>query len=356
MNWLKKGPELKLPKLRKPSLKGFGSNEPGAASKAAGIKPPAFLADLYYDLRDRRLLLPIALVVVAIAAVPILLGDSEPIEAPVAVGAGGEGGATASASLAVVEANPGLRDYRKRLRNRTAADPFKQRYTSLPPSARLEETGPGPVSASSGSSTAVPAEADVDGETTETPPSDSAPPSGNDGSDGGGGSGSGPKSGELRLIEYRYTIQISHTEETADGKQAMGKPKVRRRVPLLTQLPGEKLPLVTIAGVNLKTGRIYFLVSREVTSLEGDFVCTTRTPDGVCELLELEVGFPLETVYGADDARYRFKVTDIDAVWGEKVGAGASSERAAFGASAAMALPRGSGSVSEIAHTQPIPR
>jgi hypothetical protein len=338
MNWLKKGPELKMPKLKvpelkKPSLKGFGSKGSGSGSKALGIKPPAFLADLYYDLRDRRLLLPITLVVVAIAAVPILLGDSEPVEPPpVAVGAGGDDGATASASLAVVEAKPGLRDYHVRLGDRSPTDPFKQRYTGLPASAQVETES---VSESPSSTAGAGVEVEAGGETTETPPS--APPSG---SDDGGGSGSAPKTGELRLIEYRYTIQISHTEETADGTQTMGKPKVRRKVPLLTQLPGEKLPLVTIAGINLKTGRIYFLVSREVTSLEGDFVCTTRTPDGVCELLELEVGFPLETVYGADDARYRFKVTDIDAVWGEKVGAGASSERAAFGASIAPTLLR----------------
>ena len=42
------------------------------------LKTPDFLSDLYYDLRDRRLLPVVALVIVAIAAVPFLLGgDSE---------------------------------------------------------------------------------------------------------------------------------------------------------------------------------------------------------------------------------------------------------------------------------------
>ncbi len=54
-----KGPELKMP-------------EP---------KAPAFLADLYYDLRDRRLLPLLALVVVAIAATPFLLGQEFRAEA-----------------------------------------------------------------------------------------------------------------------------------------------------------------------------------------------------------------------------------------------------------------------------------
>ena len=39
------------------------------------LKAPDFLADLYYDLRDRRLLPLIAVVVVAIVAVPFLLGE-----------------------------------------------------------------------------------------------------------------------------------------------------------------------------------------------------------------------------------------------------------------------------------------
>ena len=38
------------------------------------LKVPPFLIDLYYDLRDRRLLPLVALVVVAIVAVPFLLG------------------------------------------------------------------------------------------------------------------------------------------------------------------------------------------------------------------------------------------------------------------------------------------
>ena len=52
MKRLKKGPELKMPEL----------------------KVPPFLSDLFYDLRDRRLLPLVALVVVAIVAVPFLLG------------------------------------------------------------------------------------------------------------------------------------------------------------------------------------------------------------------------------------------------------------------------------------------
>ena len=111
------------PKLRMPDLSAVRSKLPGRSGSETGstLKAPAFLNDLYYDLRDRRLLLPLALVLVAIAAVPFLLGSKpKPVPAPpgggiaAAVGDGGSG-----SKLTVVEAQPGLRDYHKRLKHRT---------------------------------------------------------------------------------------------------------------------------------------------------------------------------------------------------------------------------------------------
>ena len=111
MKGLKKGPELKMPEL----------------------KVPPFLVDLYWDLRDRRLLPLVVLVVVAIVAVPFLLGGGSE-EADAAAGrrrcGGLESPAIERAKLTVVEAKPGLRDYRKRLADRRPTDPFKQRYTA----------------------------------------------------------------------------------------------------------------------------------------------------------------------------------------------------------------------------------
>jgi hypothetical protein len=59
------GPELKMPKL-----------------KGSEMKVPPFLSDLYYDLRDRRLLPLLALILVAIVATPFLLKEDSPEPAP----------------------------------------------------------------------------------------------------------------------------------------------------------------------------------------------------------------------------------------------------------------------------------
>jgi hypothetical protein len=85
-----RGPELKMPE----------------------IKVPPFLSDLYWDLHDRRLLPIVALLVVAIVAVPFLLGGGGSEEAKPA-----HSGAASSlkremtdvSELTVVRADPGLR-------------------------------------------------------------------------------------------------------------------------------------------------------------------------------------------------------------------------------------------------------
>jgi hypothetical protein len=302
MNWLKKGPELKMPKLRKPKLGG-------GRGKGSSIKPPAFLADLYYDLRDRRLLLPLALVVVAIAAVPFLLGDSEPVEPapPVAVGGGAET-ESASASLAVVEAKPGLRDYRERLDSRTATNPFKQRYTSIPDDAKVESTS---VSSSTGGSGDGSLEVEEISEETVTSP-------------GGGGSGDDGPSTPLELV---IDAQVRRTETKPDGSEERGELEVRKNVPVLAKLPGEKTPVITLMGANLRTERLVFLVSHEVAAIKGDFACVTRAE--VCELLEVGVGMLLDYTYEPSGAHYEVKVTDVDVIPARKRG-GAQSSRVGF--------------------------
>jgi hypothetical protein len=302
MNWLKKGPELKMPKLKRPSLKG------GSAGKGPTIKPPAFLADLYYDLRDRRLLLPLALVIVAIAAVPFLLGDSEPVESLPPVSAAPQTGPAASASLAVVEAQPGLRDYRKRLDSRTATNPFKQRYTSVPDSAQVESTSV-TTSVTGGGGAGGATVPGVEGEVAEP-----SPPA---------GGGSGGSEGAPRRYELVIDVQITRSEKTADGKEKVGEMEVRRNVPVLTQLPGEKTPVVTTMGANFSKERLVFLVSHDVKAVSGDYACVTRGE--ICELLEVELGMLLEYVYEPSGARYAIKVTGVDAIPARKPQATGSS-------------------------------
>ena len=325
---------MKRPKLKGPEL------------KMPELKTPTFLADLYYDLRDRRLLPLIALVLVAIVAVPFLMGsESESVPALSPGGAAAlESSPQKTSALTVVEATPGLRDYRMRLKDRSPADPFQQQYAD-----------PASGSASSSSAESASSSSSAYSEESVTTESSSATVETEAGRGSGGSGGNGQGQGP-QLIEFVFDVQISHSEETADGGTKMSELEVRHKVPTLTQLPGKKAPVVTVAGINLHNGEVFLLVSDEVTSLDGDFACVTRAPGGLCELLEVKAGFPLELVYGPDRVLYRIKVTKIDAVSAGEVGDGARSSRAAFGPFSAAALPRGSGSVSKSAPTPLNPR
>jgi hypothetical protein len=288
-----KGPELRMPEL----------------------KTPDFLSDLYYDLRDRRLLPVVALVIVAIAAVPFLLtGDPEEPYVPGPGGGLSALGSEEASKLTVVEATPGLRDYRKRLGHRSPTNPFKQRYTGLPPAALIQSSS-GSEGAGGGSATST----ESTTETTEV--------TGGGGSSGGATAGGDSGGSTAQKYEFVIDVQISHTEKTPDGDEKMGPFEARHDVPVLAQLPGKKTGVVTVLGANLQTERLVFLVSHAVKSISGEYSCVSRGE--ICELLEVEEGVLLEYVYEPTGVRYAIKVTNAAAIPARKKRAQRSA-RAAF--------------------------
>jgi len=315
---LKAGPELKLPDLR-------------------NLKVPAFLEDLYYDLKDRRLLPLVALAIVATVAVPFLLaGGSEEPAAKAAPQAGGASASGARASLTVVRANPGLRDYRKRLRHREPTDPSKQRFTAPDfTGARLGAAGdnafeaPPPTSTTTSSSSLTEITATETGTTTTTTESEngivtsetethnpqvtqipSPPP---DGEEEGEGTDSEPSS-----LAYTIDVRIKATKaatavdgveqstETTTKSRTTTQPEVVAPAPL----PGEKAQVVTYMGVNPKTGEPLLLVSDEVTAVFGEGKCLSGVQS--CLLLEVELGMPVTFVYGPAGDRYKLTVLKVE--------------------------------------------
>ncbi len=275
----------------------------GPELKKPDVKVPQALADLYQDLRDRRLLPILALVVVATAAVPFLLGGSEepmpPSMAPEEAAEAARLEIVDDSRLAVVEAKPPLRDYRKRLRGRSPTNPFKQRYTGLPEDVQLESSAVSSVSATTvGGGSTEGAETVVEEEAVSGEP----------------GTDTEEDSNASEPVQYELVIdiQIQRTKVTADGREERGELEVRRNVPVLTQLPGKKKPVVTTMGANFEKERLFFLVSHDVKAIVGEFGCVTRGE--VCELLEVAPGALLEYVLESSGDRYTVKVTGVDAV------------------------------------------
>jgi hypothetical protein len=294
MKRLKAGPELKMPEL----------------------KVPTFLIDLYWDLRDRRLLPLVGLVIVAIVAAPFLLGggskESPSAGSAIAVPAEATTGSQAS-TLTVVQAKPGLREYGKRLDHRKPTDPFEQRYTSPPPSQAGPELGPetssegGGSSGSSGSSTTTSLSSGSSESSTPSPSPESSPSEGPSKS----GSGSGTPA-HLTLFAFAISVKLTRTEGGEGNSQPKSESSIRHKVMPTTPLPGEKAPVVTYMGVGKGAKNALLMVSNNVHSIYGDAKCLSGTD--TCQLLEVEPGLPETFVYGPNDVRYKVNVLKIEAV------------------------------------------
>jgi hypothetical protein len=271
------GPDLKMP-------------------KGGDLKVPPFLSDLWIDLRERRLLPLVALLLVGIVAAPILLKDSpsetEPV-APSHLGGGTE--PTASKTLTVVKANPGLRKYEKRLTHRSPTNPFKQHFTG--PDLKNSELNEQATTTSTEASSTV---------TTQTTTS------------GGGSSGSQGANGNVipvgaTLITWAIDLQITTIRTKPDGTTEKIGPELRKGVRAPAALPGEKTPAITYLGLGAKEPRRpLFLVSPEVTEIFGETECISGT--GSCQLITLQKGFPVTFAYGENGVRYKINLLDVTGV------------------------------------------
>ncbi len=293
-----KGPDLKLPEL----------------------KVPGFLRDLFNDLRDRHLLPLVGLLLIAIVVVPFALSsggsDSGTEGTGVAAGgaASGSGGA-APRTTAFTGSVSGLRDYRHRLHNLTAKDPFKQQY------ARAAAAGSG-AAASAGSSAPASSAGVVPGSSAAGLPSSTPASSGG----GGGGAGSGGGGGgdstvkvETKYASYEIDVRIvgagsgnGGTASATGTASAKGGVRVRRGLPELTMLPNRKTPAAIFMGVSSDSKKALLLVSSDVRSVFGDARCIVGSRS--CQLLALEPGLPETFVYGARGKTFRIELLKIHRV------------------------------------------
>lgn len=269
MNMLKKGPELKMP----------------------DVKVPGFLYDIYYDLRERHLLPLVAILIVALVALPFVLGggssESESAEAESSIAV--TSSAIPSSELLVARAAPGLRDYRHRLKGDHPTDPFIQQYSHSGKSDASESSvgseESSSVSVESSATTTETTEIDIPGEKgSEVPPKES------------------------RLRYYSYAIDVSVVPVSSDtGKKPDA--TVRHKLPDMTMLPSREVPALTFIAVTKDAKKAVMLVSDKVTGLFGDGVCIVGTE--ACQLIALEPGLPETVVYGADNRTYRIEVRKL---------------------------------------------
>ncbi|MBS1884959.1 MAG: hypothetical protein JSS97_18580, partial [Actinobacteria bacterium] len=302
---MKKGPELKLSEL----------------------KVPDFLYDLFHDLKERHLLPLVALLIVAMIGAPIYFKSStksEPEATPTPAGTTATASATAAngEALVVARSEPGLRDYRRRLKKYTALDPFGQRGGEEASAATAK------ASASEGSTASVaPPEATVVGEeagaVAEAPVESSPYESGSfesgpveSGSTGGGKTRTRYASASIDVRIVSVPPRSEEAKEEKQAKRAKPQAKVRRNLPELTMLPARKTPAATFMGLSNDGKKALFLVSSDVVSIFGEGKCVIGSQ--TCQLLALEPNLPETFVYGPQERTYRIELLKIDKTYAAK--------------------------------------
>jgi hypothetical protein len=273
---------MKMPELpkRKPKAQTPGS---GSASR---VQAPAFVQDLYKDMRDRRLIIPAVALLVAIVAVPIVLSSpSESSVTPPAPVSDPDAVAVEPAVLTVQEI--GVRDYRERLSELEQKNPFGSRFEPKP-DKKLEDAddtqaggAPSVSGGSSGSASPVPTGG------SGTPSPGTAPPT--------TGTPTEPMIVVSRIDAMTKIVGRDQSETHEDVHSG-------------DVLPSKQAPVVLfLRNVDAGTAA-QFIVSRNVSKVTGEGTCKPGKTN--CEFLSLEEG---ETAYlrYRDGNRYALRVSDI---------------------------------------------
>jgi hypothetical protein len=262
----------------------------GSPRSGSGFQPPAFVSDVFKDMRDRRLIAPAVALLVAIVAVPVLLSSTPDAAVPPApLAPDPDAAAVEPGVLAVQEI--GVRDYRERLDSLKRKNPFGDRFESSAAggsaegSELLEPVDSGePVVSSS-----VPDSGEPVAQPSSSPPAGGAPaPVGSGGEE------------EPFLLAPRIDVEVGIVDrdrrQTIDGVKSGD------------LLPSKKAPVAMFLGNNDAGSEAGLLVSRDVSRVNGDGECKPGRDN--CEFLRLEDGDSAYLRF-ADGKRYVISVKDI---------------------------------------------
>jgi hypothetical protein len=263
------------------------------------IQPPQFAVDVYRDLRDRRLLIPAAALLVALVAVPTLLArSSEPAPPPLA-DAGELSAEDAATQPAVVTETVSVRDYEERLKELKKKNPFSEHFvTPASNGGGLQGSGLGksavPGSSATPSSSASGGGPAGDPGTSVTPAADAPPSTGGSGSSGGGG----PRI-ETRYFSWRIDATVG----------PVGAAVSRDGVKQLSMLPSKSKPVFVFLGIAESGDEAVFAISSDATLDDTDGDCVPN--NGNCRYLVLKKGQGATFDYALDSTRYRLSLQKI---------------------------------------------
>ena len=275
------------------------------------VQPPQFVTNVYRDLRDRHLLLPVVVLAVALVAVPLLLTKHSSSAAPPPSTSPKASGS--EAIPAVVTQELGVTNYKKRLDSGQSKDPFQGPSSTQGVSSRVKRASITdaniPSTSTSSTSSGSTSSTDTSGttSTSSVPPSTSPSTSATGGtstiSPSSGGSASQPTHHKQpRVQRYTYRISIKVGEP--------GKLASRPDVSSLALLPSKSKPVVSFLEANGK--QALFSVSSDVDSVKGDGRCAPKPAH--CQYIRMKPGDKASFHYAPSNKRFNLVLEDIHAV------------------------------------------
>ncbi|MDQ3727976.1 MAG: hypothetical protein M3355_00140 [Actinomycetota bacterium] len=273
---------MKMPELPKRTPKA------PSAGRGSSIQPPAFVTDLFKDMRDRRLIIPAIALLIAIIAVPVVLSTSaDPFVPPPPLAIDPDAAAVEPGVLAVQEV--GVRDFRERLDALKRKNPFGDRFEPKAPTSGTggELVDPVEVSGTGGGAGGSTGATVPAGEIAPTTPQSSDPPQ--------------PVTPpEPFVLVPRVNVEV--------GVVDRDRRETRENVKSGDLLPSKQAPTAMYLSNTNDSEFAEFLVSRDVERINGEGEC--KPGRNRCEFLRLADG---ESAYlrFADGKRYVIRVTEI---------------------------------------------
>ena len=263
-------------------------------------KPPQILSDLYADLRDRHLLVPALVLLVAVIAVPIALTHSA-ATVPAAPPAAPGHDVSAIAPAVLADQRMGVRAYNERLSNRSSKNPFVQHFTSVPKGAQLQGA----------SGVTTPAASDTGGATTATTDtgqnsSTTSQPSATAPTEQPGVTPSAPGHGRHHTESHLFVHRIDVAFGTFGDMERIDNVKI------LTGLPSGSQLLVTFLGTNDQGKKALFSVSPDVDTVDTEGRCTPGPTN--CTYVVMAAGQTTKLHYVPDDTTYRLRLVHVRTV------------------------------------------
>ena len=244
-----------------------------------------FFGDIIYDLRSRGLLPVVILLVVAMVAVPVLISRGSKSSSASLQPAAASVKPSPEAETAVVAYHPGgLRNYKQRLNDLSAKDPFHRQFAhSAATAGALTST----VTTSTSTGAATSTAATTNNSTVVN-------------TGGSGGGGGNKKKKKKSNATYQVNLLVGDVNSTLTPFN---------NVQSMAPLPSQSSPTVLFYGLTSDHHSALFLVSNKVGSVTGPGQCVPAPDD--CALLTIPEGQSEDLQYAPDGKTYRVVVAEI---------------------------------------------